>query len=322
MLVDGKWQDVWYDTASSGGRFVRKESAFRDRISADGSTGFPAALDRYHLYVSLACPWAHRTLVFRALKRLEKAIPVSVVHPLMLENGWEFGEYPGATGDPLLGSDYLHQVYTRAKPDYTGRVTVPVLWDKQTGTIVNNESAEIIRMFNTAFDGLEGVGNPELDLYPEDLRDEIDTLNARVYDAVNNGVYKCGFATTQEAYDEAFEALFAELDALEARLKGRRWLFGERQTEADWRLFTTLVRFDPVYVGHFKCNLRRIANYPNLSRYLKDLCAVPGVAATLDIDHIKRHYYGSHRSINPTGIVPRGPEDFGWGLTGCGCFAI
>jgi putative glutathione S-transferase len=322
MLVDGKWQDVWYDTASSGGRFMRKESAFRDRISADGSTGFPAALDRYHLYVSLACPWAHRTLVFRALKRLEKAIPVSVVHPLMLENGWEFREYPGATGDPLLGSDYLHQVYTRAKPDYTGRVTVPALWDKQTGTIVNNESAEIIRMFNTAFDGLEGVGNPELDLYPEDLRDEIDTLNARVYDAVNNGVYKCGFATTQEAYDEAFEALFAELDGLEARLEGRRWLFGERQTEADWRLFTTLVRFDPVYVGHFKCNLRRIADYPNLARYLKDLCAIPGVAATLDIDHIKRHYYGSHRSINPTGIVPRGPEDFGWGLTGCGCFAI
>ncbi len=308
MLVGGTWQDVGYDTKSSGGRFVRNESAFRDRIAADGSTAFPPALDRYHLYVSLACPWAHRTLIFRALKRLEKALPVSVVHPLMLENGWEFGAYPGATGDPLFGSDYLHQVYTRANPNYTGRVTVPVLWDTRAGTIVCNESAEIIRMFNTEFDGLDGVGNPDLDLYPEDLRDEIDALNARVYEAVNNGVYKCGFATAQEAYDEAFEALFAELDALEARLEGRRWLFGERQTEADWRLFTTLVRFDPVYVGHFKCNLRRIADYPNLSRYLKDLYAVPGVAATVDFDHIKRHYYASHRSINPTGIVPRGPE--------------
>lgn len=296
LLVDGKWQDKWYDTKSTGGRFKRQESAFRDRI---GSDRFPAEAGRYHLFVSYACPWAHRALIFRALKGLSEAIGVSVVEPLMLENGWEFG----SQGDPLTGCRYLHEVYTAAVPDYTGRVTVPVLWDKQSRTIVNNESAEIIRMFNTDFGGL--ATGP--DFYPADLRQDIDALNARIYDTINNGVYKAGFATTQEAYEEAFDALFSSLDWVEGILSRRRYLAGNRITEADWRLFTTLVRFDAVYVGHFKCNLRRIADYPHMSGYLRELYQVQGVAETVHFDHIKRHYYGSHGTINPTGIVPKGP---------------
>jgi putative glutathione S-transferase len=254
---------------------------------------------------SLACPWAHRTLIFRKLKRLEAAISVSVVDPYMREHGWVFGTTPGATPDELFGSDYLYQIYQRAKPDYTGRVTVPVLWDKQLGTIVSNESSEVIRMFNSEFDT---IGDASLDLYPAELRDEIDAMNEFVYPRINNGVYRCGFATTQEAYEEAFGELFSALDALEDRLSGQRYLVGGRITETDWRLFTTLVRFDPVYVGHFKCNLRRIADYPNLSGYLRELYQIPGIADTVDMIHIKQHYYGSHATINPTGVVPLGPE--------------
>lgn len=310
-LVDGVWQDVWYDTVETNGRFKRSVSQFRNWITADGSAGptgeggFKAEAGRYHLYVSLACPWAHRTLIFRKLKKLEELISLSVVDALMLSNGWEFKGDNGGTPDHLFGSKTLWQVYVRADPTYTGRVTVPVLWDKQKNTIVSNESAEIIRMFNSAFNDLTGSTT---DFYPEELRAEIDALNTRVYDAVNNGVYKAGFATTQEAYDEAVTALFAMLDELEDRLGSRRYLFGKRLTEADWRLFTTLVRFDPVYVGHFKCNIRRIVDYPNLSGYLRDLYQVPGVAETVDLNHIKQHYYQSHRMINPTGIVPIGPE--------------
>ena len=310
LLVKGEWKDVWYDTKESKGHFVRKESQFRNFVTADGSPGptgkggFEAESGRYHLYVSLACPWAHRTLIFRALKGLEPHITVSVVHYRMLENGWEFRAGEGATEDHLFGSDTLWQVYTKADPDYSGRVTVPVLWDRKTGTIVSNESAEIIRMFNSAFDGITGN---RLDFYPENLRAGIDDLNARIYDTVNNGVYKCGFATTQGAYEENFQKLFVMLDELEARLGGGTYLFGDRLTEADWRLFTTLVRFDPVYVGHFKCNLRRIADYPNLQRYFKALYNHPGIAATVDFTHIKNHYYQSHRTLNPTGIGPVGP---------------
>jgi putative glutathione S-transferase len=308
MLVDGKWQDVWYDTASSGGRFVREEGAFRDRISADGSTGFPAALDRYHLYVSLACPWAHRTLIFRKLKKLEQVISVSVVHPLMAENGWTFSNPDGTAGctaDDVNGMRHLHEVYTKADPHYTGRVTVPVLWDRNQGTIVNNESSEIIRMLNSEFDGF---GDASIDFYPEALRAEIDEVNAFVYPNVNNGVYRCGFATAREAYEEAFRHLFGALDELDRRLGAQRYLVGDRITEADWRLFTTLVRFDAVYVGHFKCNLQRIADYRHLSGYLRELYQVPGVAGTVNFQHIKRHYYESHRTINPTGVVPLGPR--------------
>jgi len=305
LLVDGQWRDEWYDTKSTNGRFVRKDASFRNRVTADGSSGFKAEPDRYHLYVSLACPWAHRTLIFRRLKKLEGVISLSVVDPLMAEQGWAFSEGPGCIPDDVNNASYLHQIYTRAKPDYTGRVTVPVLWDKRTGTIVNNESSEIIRMFNGEF---ESFGDANLDFYPEELRGEIDVINARVYDNVNNGVYKCGFATTQEAYEQAFVALFTTLDTLEARLRRQRYLVGPSITEADWRLFTTLVRFDAVYVGHFKCNLRRIADYPNLSNYLRELYQVPGVAETVNFDHIKRHYYESHKTINPTGIVPMGPE--------------
>jgi putative glutathione S-transferase len=310
LLVDGEWKDVWYDTKPSKGQFVRAQSSFRSYVTADGSPGptgaggFKAESGRYHLYVSYACPWAHRTLIFRKLKGLEGHISVSIVHYRMLENGWEFHAAEGATEDHLFGSDALWQVYTKADPHYSGRVTVPVLWDKRTGTIVNNESSEIIRMFNSAFDGITGN---TLDLYPEDLRGEIDALNARVYDTVNNGVYKCGFATTQEAYEENFVKLFATLDELDARLEGKKYLFGDRLTEADVRLFTTIVRFDPVYVGHFKCNLRRIADYPNLYRFLKTLYNLPGVTETVNFTHIKNHYYQSHRTINPTGIVPAGP---------------
>ncbi len=310
LLVDGVWQDRWYDTESTGGRFVRKDSRFRNWITADGSPGpsgeggFKAEPDRYHLYVSLACPWAHRTLVMRKLKELDDLVSVSVVHWHMAEQGWPFRPNGTATPDHLFGADHLHEIYTRAQPDYTGRVTVPVLWDKQQNTIVSNESAEIIRMFNGAF---EAAGAAEGDYYPEALRPAIDAINARVYDTVNNGVYKAGFATTQEAYQEAVVQLFATLDALDELLAQQPYLVDHQLTEADIRLFTTLVRFDPVYVGHFKCNLRRIADYPNLFAYLKRLWAMPAFRETTDFAHIKQHYYGSHGTINPTGIVPIGP---------------
>lgn len=310
MLIEGVWHDVWYDTKETRGHFKRQEARFRNYVTADGSPGpsgeggFNAEAGRYHLYVSLACPWAHRTLIFRKLKKLENLIGLSIVDPYMLENGWEFKDRNGGTKDDLFGSDFLWQVYSRADPTYSGRVTVPVLWDKQKNTIVSNESAEIIRMFNTAFDGLTGSTD---DFYPEDLHEEIDALNTEIYDKVNNGVYKCGFATTQEAYESHVGPLFTTLDKLEERLSKGRYLTGDRLTEADWRLFTTLIRFDPVYVGHFKCNIRRIADYPNLSGYLKDLYQHPGIAETVDFYHIKHHYYGSHRMINPTGVVPVGP---------------
>ena len=311
LLQDGKWVDQWYDTESTGGRFVRKLPQFRSWITADGEAGptgdagFKAEADRYHLYVSLACPWAHRTLIYRSLKGLEDMIPISVVHWYMADNGWEFQSGDGVIPDPLHGAEYMHQIYTAAMPDYSGRVTVPVLWDKNTNTIVSNESPEIIRMFNSAFDG---VGAKPGDFYPESLRAEIDMLNTRIYESVNNGVYKCGFATTQEAYDEAIEPLFATLEWLENRLSLKRYLTGNSITEADWRLFTTLVRFDPVYVGHFKCNLKRIVDYPNLSGYVRDLYQQPGIAATVNMQHIKDHYYTSHESVNPSRVVPRGPE--------------
>jgi len=311
MLVDGVWHDVWYDTAATKGHFKRSESQFRNWVTADGTAGptgkggFKAEAGCYHLYVSLACPWAHRTLIFRRLKKLEDLISVSVVDPLMLENGWEFHDRDGATVDHLFGSSFLWQVYTKADPQYSGRVTVPVLWDKQAGTIVSNESADIIRMFNTAFDDLTGSHE---DFYPEALRQDIDALNAVIYDTVNNGVYKAGFATTQEAYEGAVVPLFETLDMLEQRLSGQRYLMGGTLSEADWRLFTTLVRFDPVYVGHFKCNIRRIADYSNLSGYLRDLYQTPKIAETVNISHIKAHYYRSHKTINPSGIVPVGPQ--------------
>ncbi|WP_207458363.1 glutathione S-transferase family protein [Azospirillum sp. SYSU D00513] len=299
LLIEGRWHDQWYDTKSTGGAFVRSQSRFRNWVKADGSTPFAPEPGRYHLIVSLACPWAHRTLIFRALKRLESAITVSVVEPLMLEEGWVFAEL-----ELVTGAKRLHEVYTKAMPDYTGRVTVPVLWDKRDGTIVSNESAEIIRMLNREFDAFADRSH---DHYPADLAEEIDRINDYVYDRVNNGVYKAGFATSQEKYEEAFDALFEALDELEARLSRQRYLVGDRLTEADWRLFTTLVRFDAVYVGHFKCNRQRIADYPNLSGYLRELYQVPGIAGTVNFDHIKRHYYGSHATINPTGIVPKGP---------------
>ncbi|CAN7434682.1 glutathione S-transferase family protein [Pararhizobium sp. LjRoot255] len=311
MLVDGIWHDVWYDTKETKGRFERVAAQFRSWVTADGSAGpsgergFKAETGRYHLYVSLACPWAHRTLIFRKLKKLEDQITVSIVDPLMLSKGWEFKNQIGGTVDHLFGSETLWQVYVKADPRYSGRVTVPVLWDKQRNTIVSNESSEIIRMFNSAFDGLTGSKD---DFYPEQLRSEIDSLNERIYGAVNNGVYKAGFATTQEAYAENVTILFDVLDKLDERLATRRYLTGGRITEADWRLFTTLVRFDPVYVGHFKCNIRRIGDYKNLQGYLQDLYQVAGVAETVDLRHIKEHYYRSHTMINPTGVVPAGPE--------------
>ena len=300
LLVDGHWHDQWYDTKSTGGAFVRQASQFRDQITADGSSGFLAAAGRYHLYVSFACPWAHRTLILRKLKGLEDAISVSVVDWYMGKDGWTLAE--GA--DPVNGRRFLHEVYTSAKPDYTGRVTVPVLWDKERRMIVNNESAEIIRMLNSAFDG---IGAAAGDYYPEGLRDEIDRINAFVYANINNGVYRAGFATAQDKYEQAFDALFAALDEIDGRLASRRYLAGDRLTEADWRLFTTLVRFDAVYVGHFKCNLRRIADYRNLSNYRRELYQVPGVAETVNFEHIKGHYYGSHATVNPTLVVPKGP---------------
>jgi putative glutathione S-transferase len=303
-LVDGMWRARAPRRRTRDGRFIRRESQFRDWITADEETPYVPEAGRYHLYVSLACPWAHRTVIFRALKGLEDVIGLSVVDPYMGADGWWFSDGPGCIPDEVNGARYLHQIYTLARPDYSGRVTVPVLWDKNTGTIVNNESAEIIRMFNAAFDPITGN---RLDFYPEGLRDEIDAINAEVYECVNNGVYRAGFASRQAAYEEAFDALFACLDRLEARLERQRYLCGGRLTEADWRLFTTLVRFDAVYVGHFKCNLRRIADYPALSNYLRELYQVPGIAATCNLDHIKQHYYRSHSSINPTGIVPKGP---------------
>jgi putative glutathione S-transferase len=304
LLVDGEWKDRWYDTKSTGGRFVRKSSQFRDRVTADGSSGFKAESGRYHLYVSYACPWAHRTLIYRKLKGLEDHISVSVVNPLMLEHGWTFDPAEGVIPDPIHRAHCMYEIYTAAKPDYSGRVTVPVLWDKEKGTIVNNESSEIIRFFDSEFDGVGACG-PRF--CPPELEADIDAVNEFVYGSINNGVYKCGFATTQEAYDEAVTALFAALDQIDLRLSGSRYLVGETPTEADWRLFTTLLRFDPVYVGHFKCNIRRLADYPNLWAYTRELYQVPGVAETVHMDHIKEHYYRSHPSINPSGVVPAGP---------------
>ncbi|ROO29031.1 glutathione S-transferase [Salinisphaera orenii MK-B5] len=305
LLVEGQWQDQWYDTASHGGRFVRESAGFRDWVEPSADARFPAAAGRYQLYVSLACPWAHRTLILRKLKGLETAIGVAIVDPYMGEWGWSFSDAPGAIPDPLYGLDHLFELYQKAAPNYTGRVTTPTLWDTHHETIVSNESADIVRMFNSAFD--EVAAHPERDYYPAELRDEIDAVNERVYRDVNNGVYKAGFATTQSAYEDAFETLFATLDALDARLAERRYLAGSRVTEADWRLLVTLVRFDVVYVGHFKCNLRRIADYPHLSGYLRELYQMPGIAETTNFDHIKQHYYRSHGTINPTGIVPAGP---------------
>ncbi len=310
LLVDGQWVDQWYDTKKTGGRFVRTQTQFRSWITADGSAGptgqagYKAEANRYHLYVSLACPWASRTLMIRTLKGLEDMISISVVHPLMLEHGWTFEEGEGVIGDPIFQARYLHEIYTAVKPDYTGRVTVPVLFDKKTKTIVNNESSEIIRMLNTAFDGL---GAKSGNYVPDQWLEEIDTVNDFVYHRINNGVYKAGFATKQEVYEEEVTTLFAALDQMEERLAGQDYLVGNRLTEADIRLFTTLVRFDAVYFGHFKCNLKPLTAYPNLWAYTKRIYQLPGMAQTVNFDHIKRHYYGSHKTINPTGVIPLGP---------------
>jgi glutathionyl-hydroquinone reductase len=311
LLIDGVWRDQWYDTEATGGRFVRPRTIFRNWVTRDGKagptggSGFAAAPGRYHLYVSFACPWAHRTLIMRVLKGLENLVTVSVVHWRMLDHGWTFEDGPGVVPDPVMGARYLSQIYLAADRSYTGRVTTPVLWDKQTGTIVNNESAEIIRMFNAAFDE---VGARPGDYYPADLRADIDALNTRIYDTVNDGVYKAGFATSQAAYEDAVGKLFETLDWLEARLARQRYLCGERLTEADIRLLVTLLRFDLVYYSHFKCNVRRIADYPNLFAYTRDLYQMPGVAQTFNPAHIKGHYYESHRRINPSGVVPVGPR--------------
>jgi glutathionyl-hydroquinone reductase len=311
QLVDGIWHDVWYDTTSTGGAFVRRDAGFRNWVTADGrpgptgTGGYAPDSGRYHLYVSYACPWAHRTLIFRAIKGLASHIGISVVHPDMLADGWTFGrDFPGTTGDTQFGLPFLRDIYSRAKPDMTGRVTVPVLWDTQTRTIVSNESSEIIRMFNDAFNGLTGNSD---DYWPADLRDAIAPVNQRIYDTVNNGVYRAGFATTQSAYDTAVQALFASLDWLETRLSQNRYLMGGRITEADWRLFPTLIRFDPVYHLHFKCNRARIVDYPNLWAHTRELYQWPGVAATTQLDHIVRHYHYSHDSINPHRIIPINP---------------
>jgi len=312
LLIDGHWSTAWHDTGRTGGHFVREDAGHRNWITADGSAGpsdegvFAAESGRYHLYVSYACPWAHRTLIFRLLKDLTDHVSVSVVHPLLRENGWSFAHDPdGGDGDDLFGYDFLHQVYTRCQPRASGRVTVPVLWDRKRDCIVSNESSEIIRMFNSAFDAI--TGNQD-DYWPESLRAEIEMANSDIYQNINNGVYRAGFATAPDAYQEAVTQLFDALDRMESRLSGQRYLIGDRLTEADWRFFTTLVRFDPVYVGHFKCNIRRIADYPALSGYLRDLYQMPGIAGTVVMPHIKQHYYGSHPTINPTGIVPVGPE--------------
>lgn len=312
QLVNGVWQDVWYDTKSSNGHFKRTSPQFRHWITANGragpsgDAGFKAEPGRYHLYVSLACPWAHRTLLMRKLKGLEQIISVSVVHPLMLENGWTFAtDFEAATGDSLFGFDYLYQVYLKAVPDYSGRVTVPVLWDKQKNTIVSNESAEIIRMFNTAFDHL---GAKPTDYYPEALHNQINGLNEWIYQDVNNGVYKAGFSTQQDVYSAEVANVFQALDKLELILSGQRYLTGNQLTEADLRLWTTLVRFDPVYVTHFKCDYQRISDYPNLYGFLRDIYQHPGVADTVNFPHIRHHYYCSHKTINPTGIISIGPK--------------
>ena len=310
LLINGEWHDQWYETSKTGGAFVRNESQFRNWITADGTAGpsgdggFKAESGRYHLYVSLACPWAHRTLIFRKLKKLESHIGVSVVDPHMLQQGWAFTGNLGSDLDEVNHHNFLHQLYSQAQADYSGRVTVPVLWDRQNKTIVSNESSEIIRMLNSAFSGLSNVTD---DYYPESLQTEIDAINAFVYDNINNGVYRCGFATTQTAYNEAFEQLFSALDKLDANLGQQRYLVGDQISEADWRLFTTLIRFDAVYVGHFKCNRQRIADYDNLSNYLRELYQVPGIAETVNMEHIKQHYYYSHDTINPSRVVPKGP---------------
>jgi putative glutathione S-transferase len=310
LLVSGVWQEHEGDVAKDG-RFARGETSFRNWVTPDGnpgpsgSDGFRASAGRYHLYVSLACPWAHRTLIMRALKGLEAIIPVSVTHWLMGDQGWTFAPGPGVIPDPLYNSRFMHELYARADNEYTGRASVPVLWDQHTQTIVNNESSEIMRMLGSAFDA---VGAKPGDFYPRPLREDIDAVNQRVYDTVNNGVYRAGFATTQVAYEEAVGPLFDTLDWLEERLSRSRYLCGDAFTEADIRLFTTLVRFDAVYHGHFKCNIRRIVDYRNLWAYTRDIFQLPGVAATVDLGHIKRHYYMSHRRINPTGVVPVGPD--------------
>lgn len=310
LVVQGKLRSDWLEAETEAGEFVRHDSQFRNWITPQGDAGpsgeagFAAEPGRYHLYISYACPWAHRTLIFRKLKNLESLIGVSVVNPYMGPEGWSFADYPGTTKDDVNGADYMYQNYLKAQADYTGIVTVPVLWDKQRQTIVNNESSEIIRMFNSAF---AGHAAPSPDYYPLALRGEIDEINDYVYDNVNNGVYRVGFATTQQAYNEAFDRLFGALDFLEHRLSKQRYLVGQQITEADWRLFPTLVRFDAVYVGHFKCNARRIYDYPNLHNYLLELYQQPGIAETVNMDHIKQHYYTSHPEINPTGIVPKGP---------------
>jgi putative glutathione S-transferase len=306
LLVDGQWRDVWYETKETGGRFVRRDSSFRGTVDLTEA-------GRYRLYASLACPWAHRVLIVRALKGLEEALPVSIVDPFMGDHGWTFSEGPGCVPDPIFGARYLYEIYLRADPRYTGRVTVPVLFDTRTETIVNNESSEILRILDRTRAPLATRACPEL--YPEALRAEIDAVNALVYDAVNNGVYKAGFATTQSAYEEAVTALFAALDSLETRLARQRFLVGDQLTEADIRLFTTLVRFDAVYNGHFKCNLRRLVDYEHLWRFARTVYALPHVAGTVSFDHIKEHYYRSHPSINPTRIVPLGPI-VDWGLRG------
>ncbi|SFB99749.1 putative glutathione S-transferase [Alkalibacterium subtropicum] len=311
LLVDGEWHDKWYDTEKNDGRFIREESQFRNWVTRDGSAGptggagFRAEPGRYHLYISNACPWANRTMIMRKLKGLEDMISVSVVNPLMAENGWTFEADDGVVPDPVDDADYLYEVYTRVEPDYSGRVTVPVLYDLKQHKIVNNESSEIMRMLNSAFDD---VGAKEGDYYPEDLRDDIDRINDRVYNAINNGVYKAGFATKQEVYEEEVTKLFEALDEVETILEKHPYLTGSRITEADWRLFTTLIRFDSVYHGHFKCNLKRITDYENLWLYTRELYNWPGVSETINFRHIKEHYYRSHTMINPTGIVPKGPD--------------
>lgn len=299
LLVDGQWHTEWYDTTSTGGEFKRKESHFRNWI---GAPGLEAEAGRFHLFVSLACPWAHRALIMRKLKKLEDAIGVTVVDPKMLEHGWAFSDV--SENNPIENIEYLHEVYTAADAGFTGRVTVPILWDKKQHNIVNNESSEIMRMLNSVFGDLTDVQH---DYYPEPLRADIDELNQLVYDHINNGVYRAGFATSQEAYEDAFHLLFETLDTLEQRLEGQRYLMGKQITEADWRLFTTLIRFDAVYYGHFKTNLKRIEDYPNLSNYLRDLYQEEGIAETVNFDHIKTHYYFSHTMINPTQVVPLGP---------------
>ncbi|QBY06138.1 glutathione S-transferase family protein [Thalassotalea sp. HSM 43] len=311
LLVDGVWHDTWYETKENKGEFKREAAQLRNWITADGKagitgdSGFKAEKGRYHLYVSLACPWAHRTLIFRQLKGLQDYIDVSVVSPDMLDNGWSFDTQTGSSGDALYQLDFMHQLYTKSKTNYSGRVTVPVLWDKHSQRIVSNESSEIIRMFNSAFNHL--TGNKD-DYYPQPLRDEIDEINDFVYDAINNGVYRAGFATSQQAYQQAYDKLFAALDVIEQRLAKQRYLVGDTLTEADWRLFTTLIRFDSVYVGHFKCNKQTIEEYDNISNYLRELYQFSSVSETVDFYHIKRHYYFSHTMINPTQVVPAGPE--------------